>query len=105
MYSTETRSNYAFEAEIIESCYNGALIWALPYEGYGFKYDFCSEYPAILRSDHMQWPIDEGELVTITQTEYKTMKYFKYGLYHVNIVDADYRMLKLILRNGIHTLI
>ena len=88
-----------FEAEIIESCYNGALIWAIVYECYGFKYDFCSEYPAILRSDHMQCPIDEGELITITQTEYKTMKYFKYGLYHVKIHDVDYRLLKLNSKN------
>ena len=47
----------------------------------------------------MQWPIDEGELVTITQTEYKTMKYFKYGLYHVKIHDVDYRLLKLNSKN------
>lgn len=89
-----------FEAEIIESCYNSALIWAIPYEGYGYKYDFCSQYPAILSSDHMQFPVDQPELVTITQTEYKTMKYFKYGLYHVRILgDVDYRLLKTNSKN------
>lgn len=83
-----------FESKIIESCYNAALMWAIPYTGYGYKYDVCSQYPAILRSTHMSWPIGEGQLSTIKQSDVKDMKFFKYGIYHVKILNPDYRLFR-----------
>lgn len=88
-----------FESEIIESTYLGALIWAIPYKGYGYKYDFCSEYPAIMRSDHSNWPIDEGKLTMFTNEECHIWKYFKYGIYHAVVHDADYRLFKTNKKN------
>jgi hypothetical protein len=83
-----------FEMEIIENCYNGALIWAIAYKGYGYKFDICSMYPAILRSDHMSWPIGEGKLETLLQSDVQELKYFKYGVYHCIVKNADYRLFK-----------
>ena len=84
----------SYESDIFESCYNGALIWAIPYTGYGYKYDICSEYPSILRNDKMQWPIDQEELTTILNIDCVDIKFFKYGSYRAKIYDADYRLLK-----------
>jgi hypothetical protein len=83
-----------FETVILEKTYKGAIIWATPYRGYGYKYDVCSMYPAILRSDHMSWPIGEGELKTLKKSDVDTMNYFKYGVYHCIVKNADYRLFK-----------
>jgi hypothetical protein len=83
-----------FETKIIESCYNGAMIFAIPYEGIGYQYDICSQYPSILRSDHFQIPFGKGELKTLTSVEMELLPYFKYGIYHIKIVNPDYRLLR-----------
>lgn len=83
-----------FETKVIESCYNAALMWAIPYTGYGYKYDICSQYPSILRSTHMSWPIGQGQLHTLKQSDVKDMKFFKYGIFHVKILNPDYRLFR-----------
>ena len=82
-----------FEVNFIEDCKNGAFRYSKKYKGKAYKYDFCSEYPSIMRSQHMNFPIKEGELKTITKEDIKDWKYYKYGIYRVKINNIDKRLL------------
>jgi len=88
-----------FEAEIIESCYLGGLIWGMPYEGKGYKYDVSSQYPSIMRNSRFNIPIDEGKLETYTQSQIDEAPFFQIGIYHVEILNTDYRLFKAILQS------
>eukprot|EP01038_Epipyxis_sp_PR26KG_P017281 gene17281-23831_t len=46
-----------YEAEILEKCYRGGLIFGVKYKGKGFKYDIVSEYPSIMISKNAKFPI------------------------------------------------
>ena len=80
------------EMDIIEMCKNGGIIWGKEYKGKAYKYDVVSQYPAIMRTDHMQFPIKRGELITLTKNEFQKLEYFKYGIYHVKVSNADDRL-------------
>ena len=82
------------EMEIMEACKNGGLIWGEEYKGKAYKYDIVSQYPAIMRSDHMTFPIKAGKLKTMKKPEFEALKYFSYGIYHVKVHGADYRLFK-----------
>lgn len=55
------------------------------YEGIGYKYDICSFYPSLMDSKILKIPIKRGILTTIDQEEFDSVKYFKYGIYNVQI--------------------
>ena len=94
----------SFEADIFESCYNGALIYGIPYIGKGYKYDICSQYPAIMRNNCFMVPLSEGQLEHYTQKELDDMEFIRYGIYHVKITGSDYRLFKTNSRNWyVHT--
>ena len=82
-----------YEATILEYCKNGPLRFGKPYKGIAYKADFVSEYPSILRSDHMQFPYKQGELKTLTLDEFNKLKYFTYGIYHIKIKNMDRRLM------------
>lgn len=82
------------ESEIIESCYPGALIWGIPYEGVGYKYDVVSEYASIMISKALKFPIGKGNIFTMTTEEFESKEFLQYGIYHVEIYDADYRLFR-----------
>lgn len=72
------------ETAFLRKC-KGQLKHGIEYKGKGWKLDIVSEYPSIMRNDHMQFPISAGKLITLTKEEFDEMKYFKYGIYHVQI--------------------
>lgn len=80
-----------YEHEILEKCSNSALIFTSgsiklkEYKGMGYRYDFVSQFPSIISSNHFQIPMTKGKLTTITEEEFNKMKFFKYGCYHVKI--------------------
>lgn len=87
------------ESMFIENCFNGALIYGIPYCGKGYKYDVCSEYPSILRSEHMNFPMYEGIIVTLKADEVVNIKFYKYGIYRCKVIDADFRLFRTNERN------
>ena len=65
-----------YESEIIEKCYNGALIHGKTgYKGYCYKYDIVSQYPNIMRSKKLKFPIGKGKLQTMTNEEFNALPY------------------------------
>jgi len=82
------------ETDFFESCKTGTFRYCKKqYKGKGYKYDFCSEYPSIMRSQSMQFPIGKGELKSLTNTDIMDWKYYKYGIYRVKIANIDKRLL------------
>jgi hypothetical protein len=73
------------ERDYIENCYNGALIYGEPYLGTAYKYDICSQYPSIMRNEHMQFPIKAGKWLTLTNEQMKDAKFYKYGIYRAKV--------------------
>lgn len=82
------------ESEILESCSRGALIYGIPYKGKGYKYDVCSEYPSIMISKALKIPFGKPTFETITNEEFTKLKFFKYGIYHVEVIDPDFRVFR-----------
>mmetsp|Transcript_7120 Transcript_7120/g.7464 ORF Transcript_7120/g.7464 Transcript_7120/m.7464 type:complete len:455 (-) Transcript_7120:382-1746(-) len=81
------------EINILERCH-GALMYGIKYEGIGYKYDVCSEYPSLMASSHHTYPIKEGEYKTYTKDEFDKLKFYKFGMYHVKVTNTDYRVFK-----------
>jgi hypothetical protein len=73
------------EAVFLSNC-RGQLKHAINYKGKAWKLDIVSEYPSIMRSEHMQFPIKQGTLKTLTLQDFDEIKYFKYGIYRVKIL-------------------
>ena len=83
----------SYEIDILEAG-RGPLIWAQPYKGKAYKYDICSEYPSIMASAQHKFPIGKGILKTLSKSEFKSMEYFSFGMYHVSVENHDYRVFK-----------
>ncbi len=81
------------EMKILESCKAGAIIFGVKGKTKAFKYDVVSQYPSVMRSDKIQFPINKPEYHTITQNEFKEMSFYRYGIYHVKIDNIDRRLL------------
>jgi hypothetical protein len=84
----------SYEVDILESC-RGPLIWAEPYEGIGYKYDICSEYPSLMASSQHKYPIKKGELKAFTNEEFEQLKFFSFGIYHVKITVTNNKVFKV----------
>ena len=82
-----------YEVNIFEKC-RGALIFGIPYEGIGYKYDIVSEYPSIMNSAQHKFPIKKGTLKTYTKEEFDNLKFYTFGLYHVEIHNIDFRVFR-----------
>jgi hypothetical protein len=72
----------------------GGLIFAIPYKGECYKYDFNSRYPSIMCSTKCI-PMKKGNFTTITQAEMdkKVANKFtpKYGIYSCKIYKSNTR--------------
>jgi len=74
------------ETQFLCNC-KGQLKNGKAYKGKGYKLDIVSQYPSIMESKHMNFPIKRGELKTLTSKEFNELKYFKYGIYRVKILS------------------
>lgn len=82
------------EAEWLSGCSMSSLIWVQKgYKGEGWCYDVNSAYSNILANQNFAFPVKRGEFKKITQEEFDNKKYLEFGIYHVKILDADYRLL------------
>jgi hypothetical protein len=88
------------EASFISKC-KGAIIFGTPYDGSAFKYDIKSMYPSIQAST-IKFPIDEGEILYLTNDEFHGMNYYKYGIYRVKVYKSDADTNKLFRFNPEH---
>jgi hypothetical protein len=86
-----------FESEFMENCSNGGHVFGLVGTYLMVhKYDVNSQYPSILRSEHMQFPMKKGKLLTLTKKEFDDLRYYKYGIYRAKVMgNVDPRLFKL----------
>lgn len=54
----------------IESTKSGAIIWGDQYMGKGYKYDYCSMYPSIMKQETNIYPVKKGKFRVLTQDEF-----------------------------------
>ena len=82
------------ESQILQKATNGPMIWSKPYDGYAYKYDVVSEYPSIMMSKFLKIPFGGVEYSIITNKDLETMTFFKYGIYHCIVHNADSRLFR-----------
>ncbi len=58
------------EVKFLKNASCGAVMYAEPYKGPGYKYDFVSRYPSSLASQHNYYPIKRGEFLKISPDEF-----------------------------------
>ena len=80
-----------YEIDILESG-RGQLIWGNKYDGTAYKYDIASQYPSLMASTQHKYPIGAGILKTFTKKEFKELKYYSFGMYHVDVLNSDSRI-------------
>jgi len=83
------------ENEFLLKAINGAMIWAKPYKGKGYKYDVVSEYPSIMISKNLKIPYGGVTFHKITNKELREMGVFKYGIYHCKVHYPDERLFRV----------
>ena len=89
------------EAEFINGCYRGGLLFHNKYTGNVWKGDVCSMYPSIM-SSKLMFPVKSGEFKTITQDDLLKMtdkrsgkQIYKCGIYRAVITSTDNSIDKL----------
>ena len=73
------------EAKFLSNAFGGGLMYAEQYEGEIHGYDANSFYPSILVRHQFQFPVRKGNQLSLTQEDFSTLKYYKYGVYRCNI--------------------
>ena len=76
------------EAQFIIKSKQGALIFAEPYKGSGYKLDIVSSYPSIMNSG-FTFPIKEGEFKNLTKDEFNNLPFYQYGIYRCTITGYN----------------
>jgi hypothetical protein len=88
------------ESIFIKKSFQGGLMFAQQgYKGFGISYDVNSLYPSIMNKNEFQIPVKAGEPMFISQEEFQSLKYFKYGIYHVEIEQSDTKLFRFSKRN------
>ena len=68
----------------------GGLMYAdNGYEGEIHGYDSNSFYPSILSTSHFMFPVKQGQFLSLSEAEFKELKYFKYGIYRCIITGES----------------
>lgn len=86
------------EAQFLLNATFSALIWSEKYKGPGYKYDFCSRYPSLLKSTKLMIPIKRGEFKNINTLD----EILKIGIYRCKITPNtpnDYKLFKFNRKN------
>ena len=76
------------ETEWFINCNHGQLVFVEPRykKSMVHSYDINSMYPSLMRDVHFKIPMKQGTFTTLTQKEFATLEFFKYGIYRVKIV-------------------
>ena len=76
------------EARWIKNASQSAVMYAEPYNGDGYKYDFVSMYPSTLSRQKNMYPIKRGQFMKITNDEFIN-KPLKFGIYRCVIEKSQ----------------
>jgi hypothetical protein len=86
------------EAEFLLNATFGALMFSKKYKGPGYKYDVCSLYPSLMKSNKLMIPIKRGEFVNLIELE----QILKVGIYRCIIKpnsSDDYKLFRFNNKN------
>lgn len=104
MTSVDVEDISSTEAEWLNNCNHGALIYQHDYKGELHSYDINSMYLSIMQNKYFKIPIKQGTFSKITEEEFNDMKFFKFGIYRVHIeYDDKYRKLFRFNKNDYYT--
>jgi hypothetical protein len=95
-YSEPLLSN---ESSIINKAFLGGLLYAEKYTGYGITYDINSFYPSLMTNRFFQVPVEQGESMRLSEEEFNSMTYFKYGIYRAIVDKSNNKLFKYNYRN------
>jgi hypothetical protein len=84
------------EAEWIHNTNTGAIIWAEPYTGPGYKYDIRSMYPSIMISSG-KFPIGRGEFNKLDTLD--NLTYFQFGIYRCKVTPTGNKLFRFNPKN------
>lgn len=86
----ETNAIEQDEAEWIDDAHKSPVICCEKgYNGKGYKYDIVSSYPSIMKSKYMLFPVKRGEFVSMTSSDFDSIKFYKYGIYICNVEEGE----------------
>ena len=77
------------EAMWIREATAGAITFATPYEGPGYKWDIKSMYPSILSSNNFLVPVKAGEFKRFTLEQFIELKFLPTGIYKIKIESSN----------------
>lgn len=102
--SVESEKITQMEAEWINNCSIGAIIYQNDYMGQTYSYDINSMYQSILKNKFFKIPIKQGAFLKIPKEEFEQLTFYKFGIYHVEInCDAKFRKLFRFNKNNYYT--
>jgi len=83
------------EADWLNKAFKGGIIFAQSgYKGNGIEYDFNAFYASILASQNFSFPITKGSFVIMSEQEFSQLKFFRFGIYRVEITNINHRLFK-----------
>lgn len=89
-----------YEMEFLEGCKSNGLIFG-EYDytcDNAYQYDGNSWYPSQMMKT-FNFPVKPGELLTIKQEDFNSLKFYKYGIYHAIVYKTNSNTDKLLLFN------
>ena len=82
------------ESIFISNAFMGGIMYAKPYEGQIYGYDANSMYSSKLSEFQFNFPVKQGLCITMTEEEFDSLEYYKYGIYRCEIeYNDDVKML------------
>ena len=93
---------FQIEAQWVQESTCGPIKFNTPYEGQAYKWDIKSMFPFILSSINFMIPVKEGIFKHFTTEEFKALKYYPTGIYHVKINKSDCDNINRLFRLNIY---
>lgn len=93
---------FQIEAQWVQESTCGAIKFNTPYDGQAYKYDIKSMFPFILSSVNFMIPVKEGIFKHFTTEEFKALKFYPTGIYHVKINKSDDANINRLFRFNIY---
>lgn len=90
------------EARWIHYASQSAIMYAEPYAGPAYKYDFCSMYPSSLARQSNMFPIKRGEFLRLTEEEFNNPAPPKFGIYRCIIEENEKPEIQKLFRYNNH---
>jgi hypothetical protein len=93
---------FQIEGQWVQESTCGPIKFNTKYDGKAYKYDVKSMFPFILSSNNFMIPIKEGIFKHFTDEDFKALKFYPTGIYHVKIIKSDCDNINRLFRFNIY---